>query len=252
MSEQLKAQLLGCDDLPSHVAIIMDGNGRWAQRMGKRRVVGHKAGVDKVREVVKTASELNLKALTLFAFSSENWQRPADEVSVLMELFLTVLSLEIKRLNRNNVKLSIIGDTTRFSDKLQTKIKNAQDLTKDNTGLVLNIAANYGGRWDVTQACQQLAGLVQQGKLSPEDISEELINQYVCTAQLPELDLLIRSGGDCRISNFLLWQAAYAELYFTETLWPDFDENEFLKAIASFSQVERRFGCTSEQVVATK
>lgn len=252
MSEQLKSQLLNCDALPSHVAVIMDGNGRWAQRLGKRRVIGHKAGVEKVREVVKTASELNIKALTLFAFSSENWQRPADEVSVLMELFLSVLSLEIKRLNRNNVKLSIIGDITRFSEKLQKKIINAQDLTKDNTGLTLNIAANYGGRWDVTQACQQLAQLVEQGKLSSSDITEELINQYICTAQLPELDLLIRSGGDCRISNFLLWQAAYAELYFTDTLWPDFGENEFLQAIASFSQVERRFGCTSEQVIATK
>jgi len=252
MSEQLKSQLLSCDTLPSHIAIIMDGNGRWAQRLGKRRVVGHKAGVDKVREVVKVASELKIEVLTLFAFSSENWQRPADEVSVLMELFLTVLSLEIKRLNRNNVKLNVIGDTSRFSDKLQKKITNAQDLTQDNTGLILNIAANYGGRWDVTQACQQLAKLVEQGKLAPQDISEELIEQYICTAQLPELDLLIRSGGDCRISNFLLWQVAYAELYFTDTLWPDFDENEFLKAIASFSNVERRFGCTSEQVIAKK
>jgi len=252
MSEQLKSQLLECDTLPAHVAIIMDGNGRWAQRLGKRRVIGHKAGVEKVREVVKIASELKIKALTLFAFSSENWQRPADEVSVLMELFLTVLSLEIKRLNRNNVKLNVIGDTSRFSEKLQKKIINAQELTKDNSGLILNIAANYGGRWDVTQACQKLAVLVEQGKLAASDISEELIEQHICTAQLPELDLLIRSGGDCRISNFLLWQAAYAELYFTDTLWPDFDQNEFLKAIASFAKVERRFGCTSEQVIATK
>jgi len=252
MSEQLKSQLLSCEALPQHVAIIMDGNGRWAQRLGKRRVVGHKAGVEKVREVVKVASELKIKALTLFAFSSENWQRPADEVSILMELFLTVLSLEIKRLHRNNVKLNVIGDTTRFSDKLQKKIVNAQELTKENSGLVLNIAANYGGRWDVTQACQKLAVLVEQGKLAPQDISEELIEQHICTAQLPELDLLIRTGGDCRISNFLLWQAAYSEFYFTETLWPDFDQNEFLKAIASFSKVERRFGCTSEQVIATK
>jgi len=252
MSAQLKTQLLACDHLPSHVAIIMDGNGRWAKLRGKRRVMGHKAGVDKVREVVKTASELKIKALTLFAFSSENWQRPADEVSVLMELFLTVLSLEIKRLNRNNVKLNIIGDTTRFSEKLQTKIHNAQQLTQHNSGLILNVAANYGGRWDITQACQALARQVEQGLISPSDITEEAINQHICTMQLPELDLLIRSGGDSRISNFLLWQAAYAELYFTDTLWPDFDENEFLKAIATFSRVERRFGCTSEQVIASK
>jgi len=252
MSTQLKTQLLACDQLPSHVAIIMDGNGRWAKLRGKRRVMGHKAGVDKVREVVKTASELKIKALTLFAFSSENWQRPADEVSVLMELFLTVLSIEIKRLNRNNVKLNIIGDTTRFSEKLQTKIYNAQQLTQNNSGLILNIAANYGGRWDITQACQQLAQQVEQGIITSSDITEEAINQHICTMQLPDLDLLIRSGGDSRISNFLLWQAAYAELYFTDTLWPDFDENEFFKAIATFSRVERRFGCTSEQVIASK
>lgn len=252
MSEQLKSQLLACDDLPSHVAIIMDGNGRWAQQRGKRRVFGHKAGVDKVREVVKSASELNIKALTLFAFSSENWQRPADEVSVLMELFLSVLSIEIKRLNRNNVKLNIIGDTSRFSEKLQKKIKNAQQLTENNSGLILNVAANYGGRWDITQACQQLGTLVEQGKLNPQDITEEMIDQHVCTALLPDLDLLIRTGGDCRISNFLLWQAAYTEFSFTDTLWPDFGEEAFLDAIAKFSQVERRFGCTSEQVLATK
>ncbi|MDP2559992.1 isoprenyl transferase [Psychrobium sp. 1_MG-2023] len=248
MSTELKSQLLNSGNLPSHVAIIMDGNGRWAVRQGKRRVMGHKAGVEMVRESVKLASELKLGALTLFAFSSENWRRPAEEVSVLMELFFTVLSREVKRLNRNNVKLQVIGDTCRFSDRLRNKIAKAEELTANNTGLVLSIAANYGGRWDITQACQQLATKVADGQMAASDITEELINQHTCTAQLPELDLMIRSGGDCRISNFLLWQSAYTELYFTDTLWPDFNEAEFLTALAKFADVERRFGCTSEQV----
>lgn len=248
MNADLIKEFSGVPGMPRHVAIILDGNGRWAQRQGKLRVMGHKAGVERVRDAVRFASELKIEALTLFAFSSENWQRPQAEVSVLMELFFTVLSREAKRLSRHNVKLKIIGDTSRFSQKLQDKIANAELITASNTGLVLNIAANYGGRWDITQACQKVAEKVQQGLLDPQDITEETINQFVSMSQLPELDLLIRTGGDCRISNFLLWQCAYAEFYFTDCLWPDFNDAEFGKALSEFIATQRRFGCTGEQV----
>jgi len=251
MSDQLKTQLMLSDKLPHHIAIIMDGNGRWAQRQGKRRVMGHKAGVERVREAVKVASELKVQSLTLFAFSSENWQRPADEVSLLMELFFTVLSREVNKLNRYNVRLKIIGDTSRFSEKLQSKIEKAEEKTAKNTGLMLNVAANYGGRWDITQSCIALAKKVAQGDMLPDEITEEKINEHICTAALPPLDLMIRTGGDCRISNFLLWQSAYTELHFSETLWPDFDEKELCNIIASFAHVERRFGCTSEQFITS-
>jgi len=238
--------------IPQHIAIIMDGNGRWAQAQGKGRVAGHKAGVDSVRAVVKGARKAGVKALTLFAFSSENWQRPEKEVSMLMDLFMYVLTKEVKRLHKNNICFQVIGDLSRFSDKLQKSIKKSEQLTAGNTGLILSIAANYGGRWDIANAAKQLATQVQNNEISIEDINENSLHEQTCLADLPALDLLIRTGGDCRISNFLLWQAAYSEFYFTETLWPDFDQNEFLKAIASFSKVERRFGCTSEQVIATK
>ncbi len=248
MSDQLKTQLMLTDKLPHHIAIIMDGNGRWAQRQGKHRVMGHKAGVNRVREAVKVASELKIQSLTLFAFSSENWQRPADEVSLLMELFFTVLSREVNKLNRNNVRLKIIGDLSRFSEKLQNKIAKAEDKTSKNTGLMLNVAANYGGRWDITQSCIALAKKVELGEISADDITEDAINEHICTAHLPPLDLMIRTGGDCRISNFLLWQSAYAELHFSQTLWPDFDEQELCNILADFAHIERRFGCTSEQL----
>lgn len=250
MSDLFKEQLMVSGKLPQHIAVIMDGNGRWAKRQGKHRVMGHKAGVSRVREVVKVASELKIQSLTLFAFSSENWQRPADEVSLLMELFFTVLSREVNKLNRNNVRLKIIGDTSRFSEKLQQKIAKAEEKTSSNTGLMLNVAANYGGRWDITQACVQLAKQVEKGDLSASDITEEAIDKYICTAYLPPLDLMIRTGGDCRISNFLLWQSAYTELHFSETLWPDFNEQELCNILADYAHVERRFGCTSEQVTA--
>ena len=234
--------------IPTHIAIIMDGNGRWAQAQGKGRVVGHKAGVDSVRAVVKGARKAGVKALTLFAFSSENWQRPAKEVSVLMDLFMFVLTKEVKRLHKNDIRFQVVGDLSRFSDKLQKSIKKSEQLTKNNTGLVLSIAANYGGRWDIANAAKQLASQVQSNEISLEDINEDTLHQQTCLADLPALDFLIRTGGDYRISNFLLWQAAYAELYFTETLWPDFNEQQFEQAIDVFDQRERRFGKTGEQV----
>lgn len=236
--------------VPQHIAIIMDGNGRWAQAQGKGRVAGHKAGVESVRAVVRGARKSGVKALTLFAFSSENWQRPEKEVSVLMDLFLYVLTKEVKRLHKNNIRFQVIGDLSRFSDKLQSNIKKSEQLTIDNTGLTLSIAANYGGRWDITNAAKQLAQQVQSNEISVDDIDENLLNNQTCLADLPPLDLLIRTGGDFRISNFLLWQAAYAEFYFTDMLWPDFSEEQFEKAIDVFDQRERRFGKTGEQVAS--
>ena len=233
---------------PQHIGIIMDGNGRWAQAQGKSRVVGHKAGVNSVRAAVTGARKAGVKALTLFAFSSENWQRPEQEVTVLMDLFLYVLTKEVKRLHKNNIRFQVIGDLSRFSDKLQKSIKKSELLTENNTELTLSIAANYGGRWDIANAAKILASQVQRNEISLEDVNEETLHQQTCLADIAPLDLLIRTGGDFRISNFLLWQAAYAEFYFTDILWPDFNEAEFEKAIDVFDQRERRFGKTGEQV----
>lgn len=235
--------------IPQHIAIIMDGNGRWAQAQGKGRVAGHKAGVDSVRAVVKGARKAEVKALTLFAFSSENWQRPEKEVSVLMDLFMFVLTKEVKRLHKNNIRFQVIGDLSRFSEKLQISITKSVQLTANNTGLVLSVAANYGGRWDITNAAKLLASQVQNNEMSLDDINENSLHEHTCLAELPSLDLLIRTGGDFRISNFLLWQAAYAEFYFTDVLWPDFNEYEFVQAMNVFDQRERRFGKTGEQIV---
>ena len=244
----LNADTISQQCLPKHVAIIMDGNGRWAQARNRPRVYGHKKGVDAVRQSVQFCTKLGVQSLTLFAFSSENWRRPEDEVNTLMELFLFVLTKEVKKLHKNNVKLTIIGDLSRFSEGLQNKVHSAQQLTENNTGLCLNVAANYGGRWDMANAAKQLAMQVASGDIDAQDITEERIAQHMSMADQPEPDLLIRTGGDVRISNFLLWQAAYAELYFTETLWPDFNEAAFAEAIACYVARERRFGCTGEQI----
>ncbi|MFT5812974.1 MAG: undecaprenyl diphosphate synthase [Psychroserpens sp.] len=234
--------------VPQHVAIIMDGNGRWAQLRGKKRADGHKSGVESVRTSVAAARKAGVKALTLFAFSSENWQRPEGEVSVLMDLFMFVLTREVKRLHKNDIKFNVIGDLSKFSSKLQEMIKESEALTSDNTGMVLSVAANYGGRWDITYAAKKIAEKVERQEITAAEITEASLNEHISLAELPELDLLIRTGGDYRISNFLLWQAAYAELYFTDVLWPDFNEIEFIKAITVFDQRERRFGQTGEQV----
>ena len=241
---------LSSEALPQHIAIIMDGNGRWAKERGKPRVFGHKKGVDAVRKTISTAAKLDIKAVTLFAFSSENWRRPEDEVGLLMELFITVLSAEVKRLHKNNIRLRIIGDKTRFSQRLQKKIAQAEELTRNNTGMTLNVAANYGGKWDITQAAKVLAQQVEQGELSPEDITEDMMSNHVAMSDLPDVDLLIRTSGECRISNFLLWQLAYAEMYFTPIYWPEFGEDSLIEAISWFVNRERRFGCTGEQIKA--
>ncbi|MCF7354310.1 isoprenyl transferase [Vibrio sp. CK2-1] len=234
--------------LPQHIAVIMDGNGRWAKQRGKPRIYGHRMAVKSVRETISTASRLGIKAITLFAFSSENWKRPEEEVSVLMDLFMTVLTREVKKLHKNNLRLQIIGDKTRFSSALQKKIAAAEALTEANTGTVINVAANYGGKWDITEAVKQVAQQVSEGQLQPQDITEATISQHLSMADLPDVDLMIRTSGECRISNFMLWQMAYAELYFTDLFWPEFDEQAMLDAIAWFINRERRFGCTSEQL----
>ena len=238
------------ESIPKHIAIIMDGNGRWAKAQGKPRVFGHKAGVSAVRKTISGAVNLGVKAVTLFAFSSENWRRPEEEVSLLMELFITALSKEVKRMHKNNLRLRIIGDKSQFSARLQRKIADAETLTASNTGMVVNVAANYGGKWDITQAMKAIATEVKQGDLEVEDITESMVRQHLTMADLPEVDLLIRTSGECRISNFMLWQLAYAEMYFTSEYWPDFDEESLAEAVSWFINRERRFGCTGEQIKA--
>jgi undecaprenyl diphosphate synthase len=230
---------------PRHVAIIMDGNGRWAKRQGKMRIFGHKAGVKSVRKAVSFAASHHLEALTLYAFSSENWNRPAQEVSALMELFVRALDSEVKSLHKHNVRLRVIGDISRFSSRLQDRIRRSETLTQHNDGLTLNIAANYGGRWDIIQGVKKLLTQVQDGVLQVEDVTEDALSSSICMNELAPVDLVIRTGGEHRISNFLLWQIAYAELYFTDVLWPDFDEIVFEGALNAFAQRERRFGGTA-------
>lgn len=233
---------------PKHVAIIMDGNGRWAKQKGKLRTFGHRAGVHSVRSSVSYCRKNGIEALTLFAFSSENWLRPAEEVKALMELFALVLGSEVKKLHKNDVQLRVIGDLSRFDPKLVEKIRKAEAHTKDNQSLVLNIAANYGGKWDIVNAAKNaMRTLVEEGK-SADDLDEALFCSNLTMADLPEVDLLIRTGGESRISNFLLWHTAYAEFYFTQTLWPDFNEDAFEQAIVDFNKRQRRFGMNGEQV----
>jgi len=220
----------------------MDGNGRWAKNQGKLRISGHKAGVKSVRRAVSFAVSNKLEALTLYAFSSENWSRPVQEVTALMELFVWALDSEVKSLHKHNVRLRIIGDISRFNNRIQERIRRAQELTQQNDGLTLNIAANYGGRWDIIQGVKKLAEQVQEGLLRPDQITEESLAPHLCMQELAPVDLVIRTGGEHRISNFLLWQIAYAEFWFTDVLWPDFDEHVFEGALNAFSLRERRYG----------
>lgn len=237
--------------LPSqarHVAVIMDGNNRWAKSKGMPGIRGHHAGVEAVRATIRRAAERGVEVLTLFAFSSENWKRPAGEVSALMELFMLALRREVNKLARHNIRLSIIGDRSRFSSLLQKLIAKAEARTRDNTGLHLVVAANYGGRWDIAQAARQLAEQVERGELAAVDIDEERLGRQVCLGDLPDVDLCIRTSGEQRISNFMLWQMAYAELYFTPCYWPDFDAKAFDEALDAFANRSRRFGMTGEQI----
>lgn len=234
--------------LPRHVAVIMDGNGRWAKQRGRPRTLGHRAGARAVNLCIDFCIERGIQALTLFAFSSENWQRPAEEVSALMSLFLRALDRELDELHRRKVRLRFIGERASFAAELRNRMTAAEALTRGNTGLQLSIAASYGGRWDITQAARRLAEQVRAGSLEPADIDEGLLGRMLCLAELPPPDLFIRTGGDQRISNFLLWQLAYTELFFTETLWPDLDRATLESALGAFASRERRFGLTSDQL----
>lgn len=245
MSYKTQIQL---NRIPRHIAIIMDGNGRWAKRQGMARMFGHRQGVETVHRITEAAAELGIEYLTLYAFSTENWNRPKEEVDALMSLLVDTIAKETPTLMKNNVRLSTIGDLARLPENAQQKFRACMEETGKNTGLNLVIALSYSARWEMIQATRNIALAVQQGTMLVEDINEELISASLTTAQMPDPDLLIRTSGELRISNFLLWQLAYAELYFTDCLWPEFTEEEFYHAIVDYQHRERRFGKTSEQV----
>lgn len=228
--------------VPHHVAVIMDGNGRWAKKRFMPRVMGHKKGLDVLENMCRVCDRAGVRFLTVFAFSTENWRRPEDEVSFLMNLFLMALQKRVVKMHQNNMRLRVIGDRSRFSEAMRRSIDEAEAMTRGNTGLTLTIAADYGGRWDILQAANRV---VAEGS---GEITEDSLGRYLMLGDAPEPDLFIRTGGETRISNFLLWQMAYAELYFTDTLWPDFDKKSFDDAVASYQKRERRFGRTSEQL----
>jgi len=230
--------------LPHHIAIVMDGNGRWAGVRGEPRSVGHRAGIEPVRKIIRECANLGIEALTLFAFSSENWRRPETEVAAIMGLFMEALDREVAELHTNRVRVRIIGNRQRLSVRLQQRIAEAETLTADNDGLKLQVAVSYGGRWDVLEAAKRLAGRAASGEIRANDIDEEMFSAELQLSDLPDPDLFIRTGGDHRVSNFLLWNIAYAELFFTDVLWPDFDEAEFKLALEDFARRERRFGLT--------
>lgn len=236
------------DTTPKHIAIIMDGNGRWAKQRGLPRAAGHQAGFRTTRDIVEACARRGIKALTLFAFSSENWARPEQEVGLLMDLFLRGLKSEVSKLHDNNVCINFIGERSAFSEKLQSEMSNAESRTLDNTGLHLSVAVNYGGRWDIVNAARKLALQVQQGTIQPADINIDSFSSAVTLSNVTEPDLFIRTGGEKRISNYLLWHLAYTELYFTDVLYPDFTDAELENAIAFFAGRQRRFGQTGDQV----
>ena len=236
------AESLAPPDRPRHIAVIMDGNGRWARKRALPRHFGHRAGVKSVRAVVRRCGELDINYLTLFAFSSENWSRPKEEVVGLMKLFLDALQREVAELHENQVRLRFIGDTSRLSERLQIAMQDAEQLTKDNTGLSLQVAVGYGGRWDIVESCKQLAAETADGALRPEDIDEQAFASKMSLGGTPDVDLMIRTGGEYRVSNFLLWHLAYAELQFSDVLWPDYDADALDQAIVAFAGRDRRFG----------
>lgn len=238
--------------MPIHVVIIMDGNGRWARKRNLPRAAGHRAGVNALRKIVKHAALKKIQALTVYAFSRENWHRPGNEVNLLLELLLTSLQREARELHENKVKLQFIGERSSFPEKLQKTIAEVEALTVTNTGLRLVVAANYGGHWDITNACKRLGALIENKELTSEEIDEDMVQSHLALSDLPAPDLFIRTGGEKRVSNYLLWQIAYTELYFTDCLWPDFDPERFDLALTWFSERQRRFGRTSEQIKQVK
>lgn len=236
------------NNLPRHIAVIMDGNGRWAKKRGGLRIFGHQSAITAVRETVEAAAELGVEYLTLYAFSTENWNRPATEINALMQLLVSSIRKETATLNKNNIRLQTIGNVTSLPSSCQRELMEAIDLTKQNTRMTLVLALSYSGRWDITQAVQRLATEVGRGSIKPEEIDESVISEYLSTAGMPDPELLIRTSGEQRISNFLLWQMAYTELYITELLWPDFRKEHLYESIISYQRRERRFGKTSEQL----
>ncbi len=238
------------DKLPQHIAIIMDGNGRWAKQKGAERIYGHENGVVSVRETVEAAAEIGIKYLTLYAFSTENWNRPHEEVMALMSLLVHTINAETPTLNKNNIRLMAIGDLKSLPADCYNELQEAIEKTKNNTRTTLVLALSYSSRWEITNAIKQIAEQIENKALSSNEINEEVINSFLCTANIPEPELMIRTSGEHRISNFLLWQLAYAELYFTETLWPDFRKENFYEAILDYQTRERRFGKTSEQLIS--
>lgn len=236
------------DKVPQHVAIIMDGNGRWAKQHGEDRIFGHNEGVNSVREIVEAAAEVGVKYLTLYAFSTENWNRPKEEVDALMELLVATISMETPQLNKNGVKLEAIGNLKSLPSSCYDELQESINKTKNNQRLTLVLALSYSSKWEITNAMQEIAQDVKDGKIDPSSIDENTISSHLCTTKYPDPELMIRTSGEHRISNFLLWQLAYTEFYFTETLWPDFRKKEFFDAIKSYQSRERRFGKTSEQI----
>ena len=236
------------DRLPRHIAVIMDGNGRWAKEQGKMRVFGHQHGVDAVRNVTEACAELGVEYLTLYAFSTENWNRSSFEVDALMSLLTKALKTEVKTLNDNNIRLDAVGDLTRLPKLQYNALMSAIENTKDNTRMTLTLCLSYSGRWELTETVKKIAGKVKNGELNPEDINEKMVSDNLATSYMPDPELLIRTSGEIRISNFLLWQLAYSELYFTKKYWPDFSKEDLYEAIIDYQSRERRFGKTSEQL----
>ncbi len=244
----IKAADISEQTLPRHIVVVMDGNGRWANKRLLPRAAGHKAGVNATRSIVENCASHKIEALTIFAFSSENWNRPQAEVKSLMSLFVSTITAEVKKLHKKNVCVKFIGDKTRFSDKLQNSINTSELLTENNTGLQLNIAANYGGRWDIMQASRKLYCDLQKTNADIDSIDEDALDKYLSLSHLAAPDLFIRTGGEQRISNFLIWQLAYTELYFVDTLWPDFSDDDFSEALQWYAGRQRRFGKTGQQI----
>ncbi|MDB5273377.1 MAG: uppS [Chitinophagaceae bacterium] len=240
--------LIDKNKIPNHIAIIMDGNGRWAQKRGSFRLVGHQNAITSVRDATESCAELGAKYLTLYAFSTENWSRPKEEVTGLMELLVATIQGEIPTLKKNNVQLQVIGDIESLPEHCQQSLAKGIEETSCNTGLVLTLALSYSGRWDITRATQKIAQAVTEGKLLASQINESTVKEFLSTASIPDPELMIRTSGEFRLSNFLLWELAYAELYVTETLWPDFKKEDLYKAVIDYQKRERRFGKTSEQL----
>ena len=239
---------INLDRLPVHIAIIMDGNGRWAQQRGKDRIYGHQKGVDAVREIIEGAAELGIKYITLYAFSTENWNRPWKEVEALMELMVHSLSTETSRLIKNNIRLNVIGDIDRLSPEVRKSLDETLTRTSECKGMNLVVGLSYSSRWEIINAVKTISEEVKSGKINPDDIDDKVLESHLTTRNIPDPEILVRTSGELRISNFLLWKIAYSELYFTETLWPDFGKEELYKAIIDYQRRERRFGKTSEQV----